>query len=61
MKLDDMANNPPATSSSSRFSSDADDDDYFMKPASVSAMKDDENACLAVESVHEFRFSSGPG
>ena len=40
MKLEDMANAP---SSSKRFQ-DADDDDYFMKPASASAMKDDENS-----------------
>ena len=62
MKLDDMANNPPATSSSSsRFSSDADDDDYFMKPASVSAMKDDENAWVSPSNPFmSSDFSSGP-
>ena len=32
-----------SSSSSKRFQ-DADDDDYFMKPASASAMKDDENS-----------------
>ena len=62
MKLDDMANNPPAiSSSSSRFSSDADDDDYFMKPASVSAMKNDENAWVSPSNPFmSSDFSSGP-
>ena len=57
MKLEDMAN---ASSSSKRFQ-DADDDDYFMKPASASAMKDDENSWASPSNPFmSSDFSSGP-
>jgi hypothetical protein len=55
MKLDDLANKP-----AKRYQ-DADDDDYFMKPASSSAMKDDENAWASPSNPFmSSDFSSGP-
>jgi len=55
MKLDDLANKP-----AKRYQ-DADDDDYFMKPASASSMKDDENAWASPSNPFmSSDFSSGP-
>ena len=55
MKLDDLANKP-----AKRYQ-DADDDEYFMKPASASAMKDDENDWASPSNPFmSSDFSSGP-